>query len=94
MNSIPSAPAPSLSLTLWLAEMNNRKPLLDAAFLQVQPKAHWKDPIDAIIAAKDREIVAEAIEFFTATKASFEIRWDGRLHVTAPGYRAGPAGDH
>lgn len=74
-----------------------------AAFEKVENKDHWKGPIDAVIDAKDRNIVAFAIEFYTATTATFrpvkagefavgmadEVA--GRLRVTAPGYWAGPA---
>lgn len=66
---------------------------LDAAFKMVASAADWKAPIDAVVWATDRAIVAEAIEFFTATTATFERADEcGKLRVTSVGYRAGPAG--
>lgn len=83
----------------WLAHSaihgGYTKSELEAAFKKVQNADHWKNPIDATIPVADVDITAKAIEFFTATKASF-FRVGGidgkvRMRVTAPGYYAGPA---
>ena len=68
---------------------------LTAAFDKVKNPNHWKDPIDAVIDESERDLVSEAIPYFTATPAFFsEGVVKGTLNVTAEGYRAGPAGDH
>jgi len=72
---------------------------LEAAFAQVRPAGYWKDPIDAWIDFSDYEVVAYAVEFFTATKLRpIEMQGEGatgvRVRVQAVGYQAGPAGDH
>lgn len=64
---------------------------LEAAFALVKPATHWKDRIDALIPDRDREVVAAAIEHFTATEATFSLDDDGSLRVRSPGYWAGPA---
>jgi len=62
--------------------------------------AHWKDRIDQLVtfeemAAADAypSMLAEAVEFFTATYPNIARTTRG-FHVTAKGYRAGPAGDY
>ena len=64
-------------------------------FEQVQNKDHWKGPISAWILAEDAIKTRDAIEFFTATEARFGQMRNGAkgwmIHVTAPGYWAGPA---
>ena len=74
---------------------------LRAAFAQVEAKTHWKDPIDTLLAEGQVArlmLIAEAVEFYTATPATFTVERqpDGRkmVRVQAAGYRAGPAGDH
>ncbi len=67
---------------------------LSAAFDAVSAPTHWKDPIESVIAEHHYPLTAAAVEFYTATKLSFVTLPTGRLAVTAPGYRAGPAGDH
>ncbi len=83
----------------WLAHSaihgGYTKAELTASFNKVKNKDHWKNPIDAVIPFDDHAITEKAIEFFTATKASF-FRVGGidgkvRMRVTAPGYYAGPA---
>ncbi len=75
---------------------------LEAAFDSVK-EPDWKNPICATISMKDRNIVAAAIEFFTATKATFGQRLSvnpdtgevcdliGFCSVYAEGYYLGPA---
>lgn len=80
---------------------------LKEAFDLVKNPVHWKDPIDSVCTTDEVKIIAEAIEYFTATKASFDYlgivmaREQGRfkagdhlMKVRADGYRKGPAGDH
>jgi hypothetical protein len=67
---------------------------LSAAFSKVQNPNHWKDSIYSIIDAKDKEVVARAIPYFTATEPTFTDIGNGQLLVRADGYRRGPAGDH
>lgn len=70
---------------------------LEAAWALVKPTTHWKDPIHKKIenTPENRDVVAAAIEFFTATPAKFFGTPDPEVViVTAAGYRAGPAGDH
>ena len=63
---------------------------LTAAFNKVADKADWKRPIDAVIDRADRDIVREAVIYFTATVPTFVDVGD-KMRVTSPGYRAGPA---
>jgi hypothetical protein len=68
---------------------------LCAAFNLVKNPNHWKDPISGDVKAELKEVVAAAIEFYTATVAEFSpSSFAGYVHVKAAGYRAGPAGDH
>lgn len=77
---------------------------LNRAFNLVRPASNWKDPIEAVIPVNQKEIVAAAIEFYTATKPVFSPflidRYaskpvpEGFVRVVAAGYRRGPAGDH
>ena len=66
---------------------------LSAAFDKVSNKDHWKGPIDCVVSLTAEELVttAHAIPFYTATGANFTALGDGKYHVTAPGYWAGPA---
>ena len=69
--------------------------VLDAAFKKVQNAKHWKDPIDAFIDEGDRDVVREAITYFTGTTAEFApVTGTNQLRVRAIGYRMGPCGDH
>jgi hypothetical protein len=77
-----------------------------AAFALVAPKSHWKDAVYAVVSVSSMEAsgltiydVTESIAFYTATEAKTQAITgeNGALWgylVTAPGYRAGPAGDH
>jgi hypothetical protein len=79
---------------------------LVAAFALVTPKSHWKDAIEAVVRISVMEAagltiadVTKSVAFYTATEARAETITgeNGSLWgylVTAPGYRAGPAGDH
>ena len=66
---------------------------MQAAFSKVSPKGDWKAPISAIFHGEldDVKIVCEAIEYMTATKATARPIGLGSYHVTADGYRRGPA---
>ncbi len=81
-----------------------RVPELRRLFGRVADPRDWRGPVQVEIPAGPgkallvRKIVA-AVAYFTATRATVrEVRDDaGRLRhyeLTAPGYRAGPAGDH
>jgi hypothetical protein len=91
------------------AEINHRgnhrgyhRGSLESAFNTVQPKTHWKDPIDAIVPSESLAITVEAIMFYTATpctvtpcEAGKDMEPEQRyFRVQSIGYRAGPAGDH
>jgi len=69
----------------------------DRAFSVVKNPDDWKAPIDATLPDKttteDLSLYASAIRFFTATEATITYSEKG-FRITAPGYRAGPAGDH
>lgn len=65
---------------------------LEAAFSKVHPPGDWKGEIDALIKRTDQDLVAAAIEHYTATEPTFECAGDDFLRVTAIGYRMGPAG--
>lgn len=74
----------------WPAE------LLATAFDLVSNKKDWKAPISYDhVKTELKELVAAAVEFYTATEATFEPSGvEGYWKVKAAGYRAGPAGDH
>jgi hypothetical protein len=68
------------------------------AFELVQPATHWKDPINAYVKVEDMERagveitdIRDAVEFYTATEATFARNGAGYT-VKAAGYYAGPAG--
>jgi hypothetical protein len=73
-------------------------------FGQIADRQDWRGPIKAEVRPGGRNVtlvskLVAAVAFFTATDATVrEVRdGGGRLlhyEVTAPGYRAGPAGDH
>lgn len=65
---------------------------LRQAFELVQNREHWKNPVNAVINECDKEIVQEAVIYFTATVPTFTQLADGKLRVQAAGYWAGPAG--
>ena len=67
---------------------------LQAAFKRVEPKDHWKNPIDCVIdIASDRELhdIREAVIFFTGSVPMFTPRAGAKLpacryRVQADGY--------
>jgi len=65
---------------------------LQEAFDSVKDADHWKNPIDAIVDADRRDVLARAIPWYTGTTAEFHDLPDdpARLRVTAPGYYEGP----
>jgi len=70
---------------------------LDAAWILIAPKDHWKDPVKATIHAEDVRACCAACEFFTGTALrvmGYAQRDEGIfLDVEAIGYAAGPCGD-
>lgn len=72
----------------------NDQDLLKAAFNSVCDPDDWKAPIDAFVPIEllDRDLVERAIIHFTATTPTFAENGSGDVHVTAAGYREGPAG--
>jgi hypothetical protein len=76
------------------AKLEAERDKLNPYFSMVCNSADWKSAIDASCRREDKENVAKAIEFFTATDASFsEMRppSEGWVRVQSIGYRAGPA---
>lgn len=74
------------------------KEQLEKTFDLVKDDEHWKNPIKKILPEKgtDRELLTEAISFFTSTLPVFTDGWDvngSTLLVEAEGYFLGPAGD-
>jgi hypothetical protein len=64
------------------------------AFDLVADPDDWKAPVDGFIDEVDLVAVAAAVTYFTATVArATPGPIPGRYHITADGYRAGPAGD-
>lgn len=65
---------------------------LSEAFKKVAPTGHWKNPINKLIAVTkdERELVREAVVFFTGSVPEFEHRGNVCDHevyrVTAAGY--------
>jgi len=74
----------------------------EKAFKMVQPRGDWRGPIDTWLqerVLKQNALkladVKEAILFYTATEANvvcIPTKRGVAYHVTAKGYRAGPAG--
>ena len=68
--------------------------LYRAAFSLVENKVDWKAPINTTISLWDLrfqvEVIVDAVEFMTATKAVATFQGD-RVLIQAPGYRSGPA---
>ena len=64
------------------------------AFERVENPVHWKGPVAGFVDAADVVTVCEAVAYFTATVAKVTPGpIEGRYHITAVGYSAGPAGD-
>jgi hypothetical protein len=67
--------------------------VLRKAFERIENKDDWKAPINAVIHREDYVLFSEAVEFFTATPlVIMKHIGNSMFHVTAKGYRAGPAG--
>ena len=68
---------------------------LRSALQKVTDPLDWKGPIEAWVPAKKMRVTLIAIKYFTATEGKVTaIDSDGKVHIIAPGYRQGPAGDH
>ena len=67
---------------------------LKAAFNKVKPLPHWKDSIRSVVQPDALAVTVAAIAFYTATDTTVTIRSTGDYLIKAPGYQAGPAGDH
>ena len=64
---------------------------LRAAWSLVENLDHWKEPVDAWVHSSMIGVVLDAIEFITGTKGTIaEVGENGRIRVTAIGYRRGP----
>jgi hypothetical protein len=79
-------------MSMTTDHLDARVDLLHEIFRAIENPADWRAPINAIIAANLKDLVAESILFMTATVARFTDLGDGRLQVEADGYRNGPAG--
>lgn len=55
------------------------------------PLQEWRQRLAVLGVTQDE--VLESIRYYTATGSTVMIS-DGQITITAPGYRAGPAGDH
>jgi hypothetical protein len=64
---------------------------LATAFDRVMNPRDWQAPIRSVITAPERQVVEQAVLWFTHTPAEFELAPgdSGRLIVTALGYRLG-----
>jgi hypothetical protein len=64
---------------------------LAASFDRVMNPRDWQAPIRSVIAAAERQVVEQAVLWFTHTAAEFEPAPgdSGRLIITALGYRLG-----
>lgn len=69
--------------------------LMRRAFDLVANPKDWKAPVDKVLypAVLDYEIavIAFAVKYMTATEATVTELPDGKVRITAPGYRNGPA---
>ena len=71
---------------------------LSRVFELVEDKKHWKNPIAKTINLNSKEfenvslgMIAEAVEFFTATKTIITELGDSKYFVQSVGYFNGPA---
>lgn len=68
---------------------------LNEAFERVTSIDDWRAPIDCVLSESDekkRRKIVEAIEFYTATKATVTHLSGDKYQFQADGYRQGPAG--
>ena len=63
------------------------------AMKRIEPM-DWKDPIKATVPSSALGVSLAAVAFYTATEATATKLPGGIYRLEAPGYRAGPAGDH
>lgn len=75
-----------------IREQGTREDELEAAFNLVADPNDWKAPIDAWVEHYKYDLVAEAIEYFTATEPRLGGLQNGWKRIIATGYRNGPAG--
>lgn len=61
---------------------------LHRAFDMVKNRTNWKEPINAVIAESDLDIVTEAVIYFTGCLIDVWPYKEGRVRVTAAGYYA------
>lgn len=64
---------------------------LKDAFSRVANKKDWKGRIDRVIAIKDdgeRALISDAVIFFTGSQCDFVDQGNGKVRVTAKGYRS------
>jgi len=59
---------------------------LHTAFSKVQNTEHWKNPIDALIDASDKDVTTEAIIHFTGSIPHYTKSRVNELRVQADGY--------
>lgn len=73
---------------------------MEEAFKSVHNEKDWKARINKTLSVPAagrqawEDLVFEAVLYYTATFPEFTDLSDGRVKVTARGYRMGPAGDH
>ncbi len=72
-----------------------QKSVFGDAFDAVKDQDDWRAPVNRLVrfdnTVYDPEVIANAVEYFTATKATIVYTAKG-FRVMADGYRAGPAG--
>lgn len=74
---------------------------LPASMAKSLAQVSWKDPIKTVLRPDDLQAagvtaddIKSAVLHYTATPATIQTMPSGALFIKAPGYRAGPAGDH
>lgn len=69
--------------------------LVRTAFDRVEDPRDWKAPVDRTlhgVSKEERDLISFAVSFYTATDAVWTEPTPGVWHVSAVGYRMGPAG--
>lgn len=59
---------------------------LHAAFDLVKDAKNWKNPINAVIDAKDQDAVSQAVIYFTGSVPGFTPMKNGKVRVRSVGY--------
>lgn len=72
-------------ITMGAGREFSRDEMLDA-FNPVANKEHWKYPVDAVVDADQRDVLDQAIPYFTGSCAHFTEVEGGKLRVQADGY--------